>query len=146
MQGAKEFLIRKNKHLFLWAIFATFLLLFSSCLSAETKQLRQDLDERGVISTGVIYDKKYVIRTDNIFFYEFKVDSSKYTGHFSGYVLWKLDVGDSIEIRYDPLNPARNERVKAPVEAEKLSHLFWIIAIPIMIAGFYLKWYLRTRD
>lgn len=118
-------------------IFLGFWLLFRP--SDETKQLRKDLNERGVTTVGVIYDKKHVIKSKVLFFYEFKMDSVKYTGYCSGYSDWKLYVGDSIQIRYDPLNPARNERVKVPVETEKKGPLFWIIVIPLTVAGIYFR-------
>ncbi|MBD5174841.1 MAG: hypothetical protein HDT06_03365 [Bacteroidales bacterium] len=105
--------------------------------SDNLKQLRADLDERGVITKAVIYDKKPVIKSNVLFFYEFKIDSINYNGNFSGYLSWKLDVGDSIQIRYDPLNPVRNERVNVPVEKEKKSPLFWIIVLPLTVAVIY---------
>lgn len=110
--------------------------------SSDTEQLRADLDERGVTTMGVIYEKKYVIKSKNIYKYNFNVGKSRYTGNFSGSVLWKLYEGDSIQIRYDPLNPARNERVKVPVESKKVSPLFWIIMIPILVYCVYS----RIRD
>ena len=147
MSKSNELSIKK----FCFALLVVFVLIFLGLWllfrpSDYIRQLRADLDERGVTTTAVIYDRKNVIKSRDLFFYKFEVDGTRYKGHLSGYMDWKLYAGDSVQIRYDPLDPTRNEWIKVPVETTKASPLFWIIVLPIAIAGLYFNWYIRTKD
>lgn len=136
---------------FCYSLLVVFVLIFLGLWllfrpSDHIKQLRADLDERGVTTTAVIYDRKNVIKSRDLFFYKFEVDGTGYKGDFSGYMSWKLYAGDSVQIRYDPLDPTRNEWIKVPVERVIDGPLDWIIGIPLIILTCYFYWYTRTRD
>lgn len=101
-------------------------------------RLRKDLDNRGVVTNGVIYEIKSGNRTTMSFYYEFDVDGQRYTGYFGGYGSWLINVGDTIKLRYDPLDPSRNKRIKTLVPTKKTTTGDIIFCVIVVIAvGIY---------
>lgn len=77
------------------------------------KHLRADLSERGIITNGVIYEKKAGYKSKVSFYYIFNVNDINYRGYFNNYSS-NFQIGDTIQLKYDPLDPTRNEKIKPP--------------------------------
>ena len=79
--------------------------------------LNRDLNKRGVITYGIIYETnnnitKYGNLKDTLTYrYYFEANNIRYRGSFSAH--WKLHyhLDDTIKLRYDPLNPSRNQAI-----------------------------------
>lgn len=76
----------------------------ASNLASERRQLEEDLDARGAVTTGVIYQRQAEPRGEMRFYYKFNVAKQGFTGNFKGYSRWKLYENDTIQLRYDPLD------------------------------------------
>lgn len=75
------------------------------------------------------------------FKYSFYVNNQRYKGRFSGYDGWKLYENDTIQLRYDPLDPTRNKWIKTPVEHEPADPHKIIVAILLIVFTGFLYYY-----
>ncbi|MBD5219551.1 MAG: hypothetical protein HDS72_04845 [Bacteroidales bacterium] len=77
----------------------------------EIDQLREDLSNRGVTTIGMISEIKPGVKGKKVFMYSFQASNHEYYGKFNANRN-SFQIGDSVKLKYDPLDPSRNERIR----------------------------------
>lgn len=104
----------------------------------ETKQLREDLSARGVTTSGKIYEITNGVRGRKKFLYSFQVNEYEYRGNFNANRN-SFQIGDIIRLKYDPLDPSRNEWIRTPMQTSKKTtgNIIFCIIIGICVGIYY---------
>lgn len=77
----------------------------------KMRVLESDLEKRGVTTIGVVYKETKGHKSKTSVYYRFYVEGKEFSGTFGSYA-GNYAIGDSVRLKYDPLDPSRNKRIK----------------------------------
>ena len=131
----------------IWAIL--FIILVGSWINAsrELNQLREDLSNRGVTTIGMISEIKPGVKGKKVFMYSFQVNNHEYYGNFNAN-RHSFQIGDSVKLKYDPLDPSRNERIRPPSITSTTKGKLIVAAyflVPLLLCGCYVVYIFKKN-
>ena len=113
----------------------------------EINQLREDLSNRGVTTIGMISEIKPGVKGKKVFMYSFQVNNHEYYGNFNAN-RHSFQIGDSVKLKYDPLDPSRNERIRPPSITSTTKGKLIVAAyflVPLLLCGCYVVYIFKKN-